>query len=219
MISCRKFLQKKINKRNKHLIENKVKYRYIKNIFLAVTLIMTGCLVTVSCSDSKSYAELLTEENHSVNNFLADQRVDNTIPTDTNFVFETGVNAPYYRLDEGGNVYMQVVNPGTPGNYAQADQVIYFRYTRYPLSQYVDGKLPDGDGNDEDMSYLNTWFRFDNFSLESSYRWGVGIQMPLKLLPIDCEVNIVIKSQYGFYEEMAYVLPFLFKIRYYPQMT
>ena len=186
---------------------------------LAVVAFSILSLAFVSCSDSKSYAELLTEENHSVNRFLADQRVDNTIPTDTNFVFETGENAPYYRLDEDGNLYMQVINPGTPGNYAEKDQIIYFRYTRYALSEYANGTLPAGDGNESSMGYTNAWFRFDNYSLQSSYQWGTGIQMPLKFLPIDCEVNIVIKSQYGIYEEMSYVVPFLYKLRYFPQQT
>lgn len=195
--------------------------KYSKKIIslFAFAGFMLVSLCVTSCSDSKSYAELLTEENHAVNRFLADQRVDNTIPTDTNFVFETGENAPYYRLDEDGNMYMQVINPGTPGNYVKSDQVIYFRYTRYALSDYENGTLPDGFGNESSMGYSDAWFRYDNYSLESSYQWGVGVQTPLKFLPIDCEVNIVIKSQYGFYEEMSYVSPFLYKIRYFPQMT
>jgi len=186
-------------------------------VITAATMIFSGAMS--SCSDTKSYAELLTIETHHVNNYLADQRVDNTMPTDTTFVFETGPNAPYYRLDEDGNAYMQVVRRGTPGNYVKDDQIIYFRFTRYNLSDYKDGNLPVGDGNDEDMTYLNSWFRFNNYSLESSYQWGAGVQMPLKYLPIDCEVNIVIKSQLGFFDETAYVQPFLYRIRYYPQQT
>lgn len=201
----------KINKSNTKFISAKVAFAVILMAVVSVGL--------CSCNDSKSYAELLTKENHSVNNFLADQRVINTIPTDTNFVFETGENAPYYRLDEDGNMYMQVVDPGTPGNYAKDDQIIYFRYMRYNIDQYADGELPPGEGNSENMGYNNSWFRYNNFSLESSYRWGTGVQMPLKYLPIDCKVNIIIKSQYGFYEEMAYVVPFLYTLRYFPQMT
>ncbi len=197
----------------------KIPFKYTARIFscLVATVFVVASLT--SCSDSKSYAQLLTEENHFVNNFLADQRVVNTIPTDSTFNFEVGEDAPYYRLDEDGNLYMQVVSKGTPGNYAKSDQVIYFRYTRYPLNLYAGGELPSGQGNVDDMSYQNTWFRFENYSLQSSYQWGTGIQKPLQLLPIDCEVNIVIKSQYGFYDEMSYVVPFLYKVRYYPQMT
>lgn len=195
------------------------------NITKIITLIVfctagiSAQFLLTSCNDSKSYAELLTDENHAVNNYLADHRVDNTIPTDSTFAFETGEKAPYYRLDEDGNVYMQVVKMGTPGNYAKDDQIIYFRYTRYSLQGYVNGVLPEGVGNENDMDYSSTWFRYNNYSLYSSYQWGAGIQMPLKLVPIDSEVNIVIKSQYGIYDEMAYVVPFLYKVRYFPQMT
>lgn len=194
-----------------------MKNKLVKLFMAAAAVSFIGGLT--SCSDSKSYAELLTDETHAVNNFLADQRVVNTIPTDTNFVFEVGENAPYYRLDEDGNIYMQVLKRGTPGNYAKADQIIYFRYTRYNLNMYTNGELPPGSGNEENMGYQSTWFRFDNFSLQSSYQWGTGLQRPLHLLPIDCEVNIVIKSQMGFYDEIAYVVPHLYRVRYYPQMT
>ena len=180
---------------------------------IAMTVALTGC------NDDKSYAELLTDETHYVNNYLADQRVTNTIPTDTNFVFEYGEDAPYYRLDEDGQMYMQVINPGTKGNYATDDEVIYFRFTRYNLANYKDHTLPAGEGNETNMEYMNSWFRFQNFSLESTYQWGTGVQTPLTLLPLDCEVNLVVKSQYGFYQEMSYVIPFLFRLRYFRQQT
>lgn len=193
----------------------------LHSLKLTVLAILSAFLpvVCTSCSDTKSYAELLTEENMAVNNFLADQRVCNTIPTDTNFVFETGPNAPYYRLDEDGNVYMQVINPGTKGMYADPEQIVYFRFTRYNLYQYKDKTLPDGTGNESDLTSGNAWFRYGNYTLESSYRWGSGLQQPLQYLPIDCEVNIVIKSQFGFYDETVYVIPFLYRVRYFPQIT
>ena len=191
---------------------------YQKTGFIAM-LVLAAMTVFTSCSDTKSYAELLNDETQSVNNFLADQRVVNTIPTDTNFVFETGPDAPYYRLDEDGNVYMQVINPGTKGMYVKSEQIIYFRFTRYNLNWYSDGSLPTGDGNEGDLTSGNAWFRYGNYTLESSYRWGSGLQMPLQFLPIDCEVNIVIKSQYGFYSETVLVTPYLYSVRYFPQIT
>ena len=183
----------------------------LRKIALATTA--TIALALASCSDTKSYAELLNDETMYVNAYLANQRVINEIPADT--VFEYGPKAPYYRLDPDGELYMQVINPGTPGNKVEADELIYFRFTRYSLYNYKDGVLSGGIGNENDLSYDNTSFRFGNYRLQSSSQWGSGIQYPLALLPVDCEVNIIIKSQLGITSELAEVVPFLYHIRYF----
>lgn len=175
-------------------------------------LALGAAVSTVSCSDSKTYAELLTDENHYVNNFLADQRVINEVPADS--VFEYGEDAPYYRLDEDGNLYMQVVEPGTPGEKVKYNDLVYFRFTRYNIATYADGKFSGIDGNDEVLGG-NLSFRYGNYELNSSYSFGSGIQTPLAYLPIDAKVNIVIKSQYGMPSELANVVPYLYSIRYF----
>lgn len=186
-----------------------MQFRRILAALMAATLILSSLFLS-SCEDTKTYAELLTEENHYVNNFLADQRVVNGVPADT--VFETGPDAPYYRLDDDGNFYMQVLDAGTKGNKVESDELIYFRYTRYALASYTDGKLPAGTGNN--ISPGSASFRYGNFQLTSSSQWGQGIQLPLSYLPVDCKVNIVIKSQYGFTSETTDVLPYLYYITY-----
>ena len=182
------------------------------NIFPLLIVLAAVGFATVSCNDSKTYAELLTDETHYVNNFLADHRVVNSIPEDT--VFETGENAPYYRLDEDGNLYMQVIDGGTPGNKVKDNELLYFRFTRYNLATYADGKFPSGEGNDNVLNG-NYSFRYGNYELNSSYSFGSGIQAPLVYLPVDAVVNIVIKSQYGWPSEMSYVIPYLYSLRYY----
>lgn len=166
-----------------------------------------------ACSDDETYAELLQKENMNVNRFLADHRVINEIPADT--VFETGEDAPYYRLDEDGNLYMQVLDAGTKGDTVEYNELIYFRFTRYNIESYMgDNQFGSSNGND-DVLNGNYSFRFNNYQTNSSYQNGVGVQMPLHYLPVDCEVNIVIKSQYGSPSEMSYVIPFLYNIRYF----
>lgn len=166
-------------------------------------------LSVTSCDDSKSYAELLNEEDMYVNNYLADQIVTMDIPADT--VFEYGPNAPYYRLNDDGTLYMQVLNPGTKGNKVSSNEQIYFRYTRWALSDY-DGSLGQGEGNN--LTLNPCWFRYGNFQIESSYTWGYGIQIPLSFLPVDCEINIVIKSQMGPTSEQTNVMPYLWRLTY-----
>ena len=102
---------------------------------------------------------------------------------------------------------------------AEDDQLIYFRFTRYNLYEYADGKLGPGSGNDTDLTYGSASFRFGNTTSQSSYQWGSGLQMPLRYLPIDCEVNLVIKSQAGLYNEISNVQPFLYKVRYFKPQT
>ncbi len=175
-----------------------------------IAIMVTAMAAMVSCDDGKSYAELLTEQDMYVNNFLADNKVELSIPADT--VFICGEDAPYYRLDEDGEMYMQVLNPGTKGNKVQSNEQVYFRYTRYALSGYKNGRLPEGQGND--ITLNPCWFRYNNYQIEASYTWGYGIQYPLSLLPLEAEVNIVIKSQMGPTNEQSDVQPYLWKLRY-----
>lgn len=166
-----------------------------------------------SCSDSKSYAELLRDENQAVNLFLSQHRVIDEIPADT--VFETGPNAPYYRIDDEGNVYMQVLEKGTDEKPEKGDRV-YFRYMRYNLFYYEVGKdnTDLGAGNMNDMSSTPTFFIYDDFSIEDSYQYGTGIQMPLEFLGYNSKVSLVIKSQDGPAGDMTYVIPYLYDITY-----
>ena len=73
----------------------------LRNIFALIAVAAAAWTFT-GCNDTKSYAERLADETKYINAFLADQRVVGHIPADS--VFEVGPNAPYYRLDEDGNV-------------------------------------------------------------------------------------------------------------------
>lgn len=183
----------------------------MKTLRYIITTIVAFVLVLLcACSDSKSYADLLHDEDMYVNNYLADQVVYLDIPSDT--IFEVGKNAPYYRLDEDGMLYMQVLDAGTPGNTVADNEQIYFRYTRYALAAYKDGKLGQGEGNN--ITLGAAWFRYNNYQTQTSYQWGTGVQTPLQYLPVDCKVNIIIKSQLGITSETTEVQPYLWCLTY-----
>ena len=57
----------------------------LRNIFMAIIAVAAIIPAVTSCSDSKSYAELLTDENHTVNHFLSLHRVVTEIPDDNKF--------------------------------------------------------------------------------------------------------------------------------------
>ena len=183
----------------------------LEKILGIVTLALMS-LMWVSCDDQKSYAELLDEENDAVEKFLKTQNVISEIPADT--VFIVGENAPYYKLDEDGYVYMQVQYLGD-GGMAKYDDVVFFRYSRISLLIWAD----DGDqiptGNDSDLAKAYS-FNFMNTELSSSTQYGTGIQEPLKYIPMNSRVNLVVKSKAGSLSDLTSVIPYLYNIRYFP---
>lgn len=189
----------------------------MKKLLSPIIMLLGLALGLTSCDDSKSYAELLQDENQAVNKFLVQYRVVDNIPDDGKF--EIGPDAPFYRLDEENNVYMQVLSAGTDEKPEKNDRV-YFRFTRYNMFYYVVGgdNTLLGTGNADGMNNASTYFLFDNLTVSESTQYGTGIQMPMKYLGYNAEVNLVIKSQYGPTDEISYVVPYLYHIRYFKSM-
>lgn len=189
----------------------------MKNYILNRTMIM-GLLTLAfftSCNNDQSYADRLNDERNAVNAYLVDHRVEMSVPADS--VFEVGPDAPFYRLDPDGNIYMQVLDAGDrAADKAKVGEPIYFRYSRYNLATwYADGILSLTSGNENTMDAVSCTFNYSDFTLPSSSQWGYGLQYPLKFLGVECEVNLVVRSQFGFTSEISYVTPFLYHVRYY----
>ncbi len=183
-------------------------------LILIIAAAVAALSAITSCSSGESYADQLNDERHATNHFLANYRVEDKIPDDT--VFETGKDAPFYKLDEDGNVYMQVIRyTKHSADSAKTSQNIYFRYTRYNLLYLYNEGDWSGSGNADDMSQEPAYFQYNNYSMPQSSEWGYGVQMPLWYLGVDSEVNIVVKSQYGKSSEISYVVPFMYHIRYF----
>lgn len=173
-------------------------------------------VVIVSCSDSKSYSDLLKDEQRASNWFLAQHHVCNEIPADS--VFEVGEDAPFYRIDPDGYIYMQVLKVGDRDMPTTGDQV-YFTFTRYNIqTMYNNNTLEvEGEGNQDDYlnSVGNTYFIYGNLNVSSSAQFGSGIQTPLSYLGYNSEVNILLKSYYGFQSDNTTCVPYLVNTKYF----
>ncbi len=226
----------------------------MKKLIFPIFTLLALAFLTSSCDDSKSYAELLADENKAVNDFLVRHHVVNRIPADSVFIsrreiaekifkesgetadsdeaYEQSIveimasldkdpskDAPYYRIDDDSNVYMQVISYGTDEKPKKDDRV-YFRFTRYNMFYYVVGADNSliGSGNADSMNSQSTFFLFENTSVSESTQYGTGIQRPLYFLGYNSKVNIVIKSQAGPESDMSYVVPYLYTITYYKSM-
>ena len=179
---------------------------------------MVVLAMLTACNDDQSYADRLNEERNAVNAYLANHRVVMSIPEDS--IFEVGEDAPFYRIDPDGNVYMQVIKAGDRVNdRAKKGDRIYFRYSRYGLAiWYAEKRMEVYSSNENSMDAQSCSFTYADYSLPSTSQWGYGLQYPLNFLGVECEVNLVIKSQFGFTSEISYVMPFLYHVRYFRSM-
>lgn len=190
--------------------------------FLSILCVLVSLIATSSCSDSKSYADLLNEENQAVNRFLAEFRVEEEWPgLDKCIAWEDdSINAPYYRIDEDGNVYMQVVAKGD-SIFPEEGQHVYYRYLNYDLSSYVVGS--DYNYATGNLDYIDssnaTYFVYGNYTLQPSVQAGTGIQLPVGLLGYNSRANVVIKSQAGPSSTMSYVIPHLYILHYFEEKS
>lgn len=189
-----------------------------KTILTGSVAVMASVMMQ-SCDDGKSYAEMLTEENKAVNLFLVDQKVVGSVPADS--IFQVGNQAPYYQLDDEGNIFMKVLALGEEGNVEEGQQVI-FRFRRTNLMYYYPGaniENLDWEGNNDNPVSNILSFRYGDYTLPSSAQWGSAIQLPLsfKQIQLGSRVMLVIKSQYGWSDEITNVQPYLYEISYNPR--
>lgn len=183
-----------------------------KNIRYYLTLLSVGLLLT-SCHDTKSYSELLNEEEEAVNWFMANQTIVTTIPSDS--VFLTGESAPYYKMDSDGYVYMQIVNRGDMNDRPKKGARVYFRVKYRNIKDLYNGIDASWTGNADNLENASTSLIYGNTTITSTISWGEGIQIPLGYVGYNSEVNLVIKSPMGFLDGQTSCLPYQYNIKYF----
>lgn len=184
---------------------------------LAVLMII--CAALTSCEKGESYADLLRDEEKAVNWYLAQHRVETEAPTKAED-FEEGANAPFYRMNSDGTVYMQVINRGDLNDRPKLNDKVYFRYERTNIKNLWQGSTSVPEGNMDNLATVATSLFYGNTTYPNSTQYGTGIQVPLDYLGYFSEVNLVIKSYSGFTgnnfsSEQTACIPFVYNIKYY----
>lgn len=179
---------------------------------------MALILGAASCEKGESYADLLKKEEKAVNWYLSGESVVTEIPTDS--IFIVGEDAPFYKMNEQGSVYMKVIDAGDPDDRVKTGDRVYFRYSRMNLRNLYEADLEQWFGNSNDLgaSTAATSFIYGNYTLSSSYQYGSGIQLPVSYLGYNSRVRLVLKAEAGFYSEQSQCLPFVFDVRYFKGM-
>lgn len=188
------------------------------DFLLPLALIFASIFSMASCEKGESYADLLKKEEKAINWYLSGESVETEIPADS--IFIAGEDAPFYRMDEDGKVYMKVIDSGDPDDRPKPGDRVYFRYSRMNLRNLyeTDVELWSGNSNNLTGSTAPTSFIFDNFKLKSSYQHGSGIQLPLNYLGYNSRVRLVMKASAGFYVEQSQCLPYVYDVRYFKGM-
>lgn len=153
--------------------------------------------------------DLRNRENRAIKKYISQFKVIDAVPDLKDI--QTGSDAPYYKLDVDGKIYMQVLQKGN-GSVPEYGDKIYFRFDRYNLIYFLEnGHLGDPSGNISDISSSATSFILN----DEDSQWGSAIQMPVLLgLPLGSEVNLVVASDLGFTNEIANITPFLYRVMY-----
>ena len=206
-------------------MNKKIRLSKILNIFIILSLMLSF----VSCKKTQTYAEMLEQEEESIQKFLeSGGRYTAAIPSDISQIAASGnrdeisSSVPFYELPNG--VYMQVIDKGNGRKIKEGERVI-FRFLRinlntwaaYPYTIKMFDVNKGGTGN---FYYTNVDdFYFDyspNYSISLSpyYTYGLGIEYPLPHLSDRAKVYCVIPSKVGFAESVSSVVPYLYYIEY-----
>ena len=185
----------------------------------SLSLALFLLLLFASCSKTQSYSDLLKNEQKVSNWFLAQHTVCNEIPADS--IFEEGADAPFYRMDADGYVYMQVIKSDKKGDrdIPHTGEQVYFTFTRYDIDLMYKSNTLDiaySDSNQDDLwNVSSTYFIFNNYRVSVSSEFGSGMQVPVSYLGYNSEVNILLKSYYGFSVDNTTCIPYLVNVRYF----
>lgn len=183
--------------------------RFLLNTCLLTVALFAG-LSLAGCNEGKSYSDLLDEEEKAVNWYLAQQRVVASVPEDS--VFETGPNAPFYRMNSDGSVYMRVISMGDMSNRPKKGDTVYLRYLAQNIKYLFAGTTSGtGTGNADNMlTGGNQSLVYGNTYLSSTTSLGTGIQVPLGYLGYNCEVDLIVKSIEGRAGDISNCIPYLY---------
>lgn len=189
----------------------------IKKLIFHISAVVL-LLSATGCEKTKSYSEMLKDEEQACNWYLAQNKIVVNIPKDS--VFQTGQDAPFYKMNSEGTLYMKVITAGDRNKIPENGDRVYFSFMRQNIQSLMNGYIDEDvwEGNAENMAYGSTSFLLGETILTSSTKYGNGIQIPVTYLGYYSEVILVVKSLEGFIDDQTDCTPYVYKVRYFPAL-
>ena len=193
----------------------------MKKIILLFLLILACGLAFQSCSDSKTYAEMLEEEKDAINKFIGTNKIKVISASE----FEKNGNKTnaseneYVQFSNG--VYMQIINYGAGEDSIKNRDVVTVRFVEYDILKedtiITNYALPTWlDVFDYTISGTTVYGRFRQGLLAQYYETTQvpeGWLVPLQYVKSGAEVKLIVPSKVGHADAMQYVYPFYYHLR------
>lgn len=165
----------------------------MKKLLYLVAFCLVGIIVATSCSDNKTYAQLLDEEKKAIRKFISENNLEiiNYIPD------EFGPKQ-YYKHDSTG-VYYQIVDRGDTSVMAVGRSLVSVRVSEVT---YLRDNTLDSLGN-----LINPYPLTFTYNNPVNSGGSVGLYMPLSHVGENGVVRIIIPSKQGFTADAQAVIP------------
>lgn len=165
-------------------------------------------LIFVSCSNDKTYADQLKQEQKLIKSFIARQKIKvvtkmpDTIPFPENVYYKTS-SGLYIRLENQGDKYIDgKLNPDS----AETNDRISFRYIQYTLKNPADTAYYN---NTAASQYPASFYYNDLADKNGCSGWQEAASY---MKYNNAEAKIIVYSKLGFDNDENYVIPYGYDI-------
>lgn len=196
----------------------------MKKLTFFLLSLLLFCVGFQACDDSKTYAEMLEEEEDAIKAYIRDNGIKVISQTEFHAQDSTTNVAENEYVQLSSGVYMQIVDKGStnPADTVKNNDEILVRFMEYSIL--------DGDTILSNLDAPETVDAF-RYTVSSSYVYGIftdgymlsyygssvpaGWLVPLTYIRSNAHVKLIVPSKQGHSTAMQYVYPYFYDITKY----
>lgn len=187
-----------------------------------ILLIVCAALMTLSCSKTKSYTDMLKAEEKAIDRLMDREGIEVLKRYPENGVFKEN---QFVKLDNG--VYMNVIDSGN-GQRAVLNKtkILYRCIASYPMdSTYMTrsswyGIYSTNGGKSENYGPNSNGtrpyeFTYGDYASPNNYYVGEGLQSPLEYVGDQAKVKLIVPFKVGVYVDQNNGVPIYYEVIHY----
>ena len=180
----------------------------MKRISYLFFLVLLASLLASSCSNTKTYAQLLDDEQTLITSYIQRNNIQvvSTYPKDSIWKNKNGQDI-YYKSSSG--LYFHMINRGdlTSNDTLEVNNTVVPRYKQYTLNAVSD---TTSNWNTIDYPFPSNFIYGDQTGTNSCKGFQEAVSYMKR---IDSEANLIIPSQIGFTADLNSVTPMGYDIK------